>query len=763
MLGARPKSAAAEGKSGKVTPPTPKGGRASKPSPAKPANGTPPQAPRTADRSPRSADKPPSGERRAPKVFDRLSTPPAEKQSSAVKLSQELQAQLAAVQEELVKAKEQLVEKEKEKGKVLEELEDAKRLADEANANLMVALAARKKAEEASETEMFRAVELEQTSIESMQKKEEELQRKLENMRSQQESDAAALRSTVEQLEKARYELADAIDAKNLALNQVDDATRLSEVNAHKVELLNAEVTRLKELLDTELESKEKEGAEQIMRLEAEVSALKIELQKAKDAEAKVAELGDVIEELRADVDDATKARNEAEELVDEWKQKAEILEIKLEAANQSYMVKVDSLNSVMKELDAASTLLAEKESELSVLQNKLQALEDEVARQNEDINASNERLDVAEKEAIELREEINELQSKLQALEEEKMDAINSENNASSQFESICEEKEKLSQELEASKEEYEKVKKAMEDLASALHEMSGEAREARERYLNKQEEIERAKAQIEELNMSLKNTQENYEVMLDEANYERVCLKKTVERMEAEAKNTSEEWQSKEATFVSSIKKSEEEISAMRVEMDKATETARDWENKNAGLEEKLKQLESQVEEANRAKDEAKAEALSWKEKLLDKENELQNIKQENDDLQSKESTATEKLKELSSMLGNAKDRVLNGTGLKDENEKGNTKEDDPVVVVAKMWENSKVTDYDLSTEKEKDGESELDLESNKGDAASDCHRLSTDTRMSNNTKLAIKQQQPKKPLMKKFGGLLKKRSQH
>ncbi|CAL5054920.1 unnamed protein product [Urochloa decumbens] len=763
MLGARPKSAAAEGKSGKVTPPTPKAGRASKPSSAKPANGTPPQAPRTADRSPRSADKPPSGERRAPKVFDRLSTPPVEKQSSAVKLSQELQAQLAAVQEELVKAKEQLVEKEKEKGKVLEELEDAKRLADEANANLMVALAARKKAEEASETEMFRAVELEHTSIESMQKKEEELQRKLENMWSQQESDAAALRSTVEQLEKARYELADAIDAKNLALNQVDDATRLSEVNAHKVELLNAEVTRLKELLDTELESKEKEGAEQIMRLEAEVSTLKIELQKAKDAEAKVAELGDVIEELRADVDDATKARNEAEELVDEWKQKAEILEIKLEAANQSYMVKVDSLNSVMKELDAASTLLAEKESELSDLQNKLQALEDEVARQNEDINASNERLDVAEKEAIELREEINELQSKLQALEEEKMDAINNENNASSQFESICEEKEKLAQELEASKEEYEKVKKAMEDLASALHEMSGEAREARERYLNKQEEIERAKAQIEELNMSLKNTQENYEVMLDEANYERVCLKKTVERMEAEAKNTSEEWQSKEATFVSSIKKSEEEISAMRVEMDKATETARDWENKNAELEEKLKELEAQVEEANRAKDEAKAEALGWKEKLLDKENELQNIKQENDDLQSKESTASEKLKELSSMLGNAKDRVLNGTGPKDENGKGNTKEDDHVVVVAKMWENSKVTDYDLSTEKEKDGESELDLESNKGDAASDCHRLSTDTRMSNNTKLAIKQQQPKKPLMKKFGGLLKKRSQH
>jgi len=184
-----------------------------------------------------------------------------------VKQSHELQAQLAAVQEELKRAKEQLAEKENEKVQALEELEDAKRLADEANANLLVALAARKKAEEASETEMFRAVELEQTSIESMQRKEEELQRKLESMRSQQESDATALRSTVEQLGKARYELADAIDAKNLAFNQVDDAIRLNEVNAHKVEVLNTEVARLKELLDTELESKEREGAEQIMSL----------------------------------------------------------------------------------------------------------------------------------------------------------------------------------------------------------------------------------------------------------------------------------------------------------------------------------------------------------------------------------------------------------------------------------------------------------------------------------------------------------------
>uniref|UniRef100_A0A804MV19 Uncharacterized protein n=1 Tax=Zea mays TaxID=4577 RepID=A0A804MV19_MAIZE len=45
--------------------------------------------------------------------------------------------------------------------------------------------------------------------------------------------------------------------------------------------------------------------------------------------------------------------------------------------------------------------------------------------------------------------------------------------------------------------------------------------------------------------------------------------------------------------------------------------------------------------------------------------------------------------------------------------------SKDDEPVVVVAKMWENNKFVDYDSSKEKENDGDSQVDLESNKGDA--------------------------------------------
>jgi hypothetical protein len=59
-------------------------------------------------------------------------------------------------------------------------------------------------------------------------------------------------------------------------------------------------------------------------------------------------------------------------------------------------------------------------------------------------------------------------------------------------------------------------------------------------------------------------------------------------------------------------------------------------------------------------------------------------------------------------------------------------------------------------------REGESEPDLESDKGDTASDGHRMPVD-KVNNNTKLATRQQQQKKPLMKKFGGLLKKKRQH
>ncbi|XBJ04341.1 hypothetical protein VPH35_023290 [Triticum aestivum] len=690
------------------TPPTPKGDRPRKPAvpKANAAHGTPPSAPRTADKSPRSADrKSPKGA--TPTRITATTPPPAEKQGKAgkpspepqaAKPSQELRAQLDAVQEALKKAMGQLVEKEEEKGKVLEELECAKKVADEANAKLKEALDVQSRT---VEIQKVHSMEPEQVSNnDSAHGEEDELRRKLKSMQSQQEADAAALHSTVE--------------------------------------------------------SKSREAADQIGKLEAENSVLKLELQKAKLAEKKVIELEGVVEQLRVDVANAKKECSKSDELANELKKKVQLLEFQLEEADQSLILKGKSLDSVMEELDETSTLLKDKESEAAVLHDNVRSLEDEVTRLKEEIDVTSERLDAAEKDASDLIAEIEELRMKLQAVEDEKTKALNNDQLASSEIAALTEQKNELANELEASKDEVEKVKKAMEGLASALHEMSAESREAQEKYLIKQEEIEHARAQVEELNNSLQNAKESYEVMLDEVNYEKVCLKKSVERMEAEAKNVSEEWQSKELSFVNSIRKSEEEIVAVKAQMDKYLAVVNEKEAENTELLEKMNHLEAQLVEANKASEEAKAETRQLKDKLLDKENELQNIQEENEDLQAKESAASEKIKELSFLVPNG---TTNGGNKEEDNENGGGVDDEPVVVVAKMWENSKVTDYDSSKEKENDGESEVDLESNKGDSGLDSNGLQS-AKLNNGITSPTKQQQQKKKKFK-FSGLLKKKS--
>uniref|UniRef100_A0A0D9WPU8 WEB family protein n=1 Tax=Leersia perrieri TaxID=77586 RepID=A0A0D9WPU8_9ORYZ len=617
------------------------------------ANGIPRHAAaRAAERSPASAEKSAAAaERRSPKIASRVTsiTPCAQKHCS--------------IQEELRRAKDQLAEKEAENRRL---------------------------------QEMFRAVDLEQTTIQR-------------------------------RLDEARQDLADAIDSK-------DHAITASEENAAKVELLNAEINRLKDdsFHSCALESRVRESAEKSRKMEAELSVLRMKLKKAKITEEKLAELEGAVQGLRADVANAIEARREADELVGEWKKKAQLMEIKLDVANQSSILKAESLNSAVKELDAANASLQEKQSQLALLQDKVESLEHQVVMQKEDINASGHRLHIAQREAYALRAEIRELRSRLCAMERDKTDAIS---NGSSQIEAICEEKDMLAKELESCKDEYEKVRKAMEDLASALQEMSAEARESRERYLDKQEEFERAQAQVEELNVILNNTRENYELMLDEANYERVCLKNKVEELEAETKTTSEERQSKEQELclVSSITNSEEEIMSMRIQLDKTADSARDLENRNAQLEEKIRELEAQVAKTQSGSKDGKAY----------KQNEQQNVKQENEGLYVKEPSNSEKIKDLYTLIGN---------------DKGNTEKDGPVLLVSKMF--SKIADYNLSKERD-NGEPEVDLDTNRDNAA-DAGRLPTD-KTSSNSKLVTKQNMEKKALMKKFGGLLKKKSQH
>ncbi|KAK9120778.1 hypothetical protein Syun_018395 [Stephania yunnanensis] len=746
------------------------------------------------ERSPRSVESKPPVDRRSPRVG--TSDASGAKPNLRALKGSELQNQLNQAQEDLNKAKEQLSLASKEKAHALEELNHAKKLAEDANEKLEAALAAQKRAEETTEIEKFRADELEQVGIEAVQKKEEEWKKVIESVRNQHAVDVAALLSATQELQRVKQELAMTTDAKNQAMSHADDATKIAEIHADKVELLSAELNRVKALLDSKVEVEANETSELVKKLNAELESLKEELEKAKDKEEKLAEMESWIEQFKIEVETAKKAKADAVASLEEWQAKTKHLEDRVYEAEKLERSASESLSSLMDQLEGKSGSLQDAESEVATLRTRLESLEMSV---------------------------------------EEKLQALNNEKLAASSVQDLLEEKNKLINELEASRDEEEKSKKAMESLASALHEVSAEAREAKEKFLSNQTELENAESQVEDLKLVLKATNEKYESMLDEAKHEIDHLTIVVQQSKSEIEDSKAVWDQKELKFVTSMKDLEDESSYLKNEVNRlvgllkeAQDEAQDANDESVNLQNSLKEAQTEVSSLKGVIDEVKAESSKLKERLLDKENELQSISQENDELRTREVNALKKVEELTKLLEEAsakkepeengdvsdsdKDydmlpkviefseengersgeqvsivetpsqRVIDESPKakhlpnnvevsieqKMENGNGVHKEEggDTVEVEIKMWDSCKIVEKELSP-MEKDQEPEQ--ESNEGESDS---KLDDESLLSSTENIdivgstsPIKQQsstqKKKKPLLSKFGNLLKKGS--
>ncbi|XP_050221640.1 WEB family protein At5g16730, chloroplastic isoform X2 [Mercurialis annua] len=610
------------------------------------------------DRSPRTVTSKPTVDRRSPKV----ATPPEKLQSRVVKGS-ELQAQLNAVQEDLKKAKEQIALIEKEKELAIDELKQAQKVADEANEKLQEALVAQKRAEDDSEVEKFRAVESEQAGIEAAQKKEDEWQKELESVKNQHALDVDALLSATQELEKVKQELAMTTDAKNKALSHADDATKIAEIHVDKMEVLSSELTRLKVLLDSKLETEANESHRMVAELVEEIDILKLELEKAKDFEKKLIEKEASTEQLNVELEAAKMAESYARSLAEEWKSSVDELEMQLEEANKLEKSASVSLCSVMKQLEENNDLLHDAEVQIASLKEKVGLLEMTIARQKGDLEESERCLGLAKEETSETAKKLESLKSELDLVKEEKTQALNNEKLAASSVQTLLEEKNKLITELENSREEEEKSKKAMESLASALHEVSAEAREAKEMLLSNQVEHESNETQIEDLKLVLKEANQRYEAIVDENKHEIDFLKNIIEESKKEILSSKAEWEQKELNLVNRVKKSDEENSSLEREIDRLVDLLKQTEEEacvtreeEAHLKGSLKEVEAEVISLQETLGEAKIESLKLKESLLDKENELQNLIQENEDIRTKEAISQKKVEELSKLLEEA-----------------------------------------------------------------------------------------------------------
>ncbi|XP_059300129.1 WEB family protein At5g16730, chloroplastic-like [Lycium ferocissimum] len=588
-----------------------------------------------------------SVERRSSK----LSTLPDKKPTRILKPS-ELQAELNVAREDLKKAKEMLALVEKEKVQALEEVKEAQKLSEEANEKLREALVARKQAEKNSEVETFRAVEMEQVGIESAQKKEEEWKKDLEAVRNQHAVDVAALLSATQELQRVKRELAMACEAKNKALSNAEDAGKIAETHAGKVEILSAELVRMKSLLDSRISWNETEVNEKNMMVEdltLEIDTLKEELEKAKSYEAKLVEKEGIMKQLNVDLEAAKMAESHAHNVLEEWKKKVEELDAQAEEACHLERSASVTLESVMKQLEASNDSVHDAESEIECLKEKVRILEE-----------SEHHTQMAKEEVSELRKKVDSLIYDLETVKEEKNQAMENEKLAAASIQTLLEQKNRLVNDLERSREEEEKSKKAMESLASALHEVSSEARESKERLLSNQDENEHYETQIEDLKLVLKATEEKYESMLDDAKEKLDVLTSSVKQSKDEHQKLKTEWEEKELHLMSCMNKTEEEKSSMEKEINRLVNLLEDAEKEasvkkdgEAYLKNSLKKSESEVTYLKEVLGVAKDESMRLKERLTDKENEVQNIVRENEELRSREAASWKKVEELSMLL--------------------------------------------------------------------------------------------------------------
>ncbi|KAI5659735.1 hypothetical protein M9H77_28528 [Catharanthus roseus] len=790
------------------------------------------------DKSPRTVTSKPTIDRRSTKI----ATPPDKKPTRISKPS-ELQAELNLAQEELKKAKEKLVSVEKEKTQALDELNEAKRLVEEANEKLKEALLAQKRAEENSEIEKFRAVEMEQAGIEAAQMKEEEWEKELEAVRNQHALDVAALLSATQELQRVKQELAMTSDAKNQALSHADDATKIAEIHAEKVEILSAEILRLKSTLDLRTQTEAHESAKLVSDLNLEIDTLRQELQNAKGCKEKLEEKEASLEQLNVELEAAKMAESYARNLVDEWKKRVEELEVQAQEAKRLERSASESLESVLKQLEGSNDSLHDAESEIASLKEKVGLLEISIRRQKGDMEESERRLQISQEEASNIAKKVESLESQLETLKEEKIQALNNEKLAAASVQTLLEEKNKLINELENSRDEEEKSKKAMESLASALHEVSSEAREAREKLLSTQAEHENYETQIEDLKLFLKETNEKYKGMLDDAKEEIDALTNSVQQSKHEFENVKAGWEQKEVHLTNSLKKYENDNSSMEKEISRLVDLLKEAEGEASSSKEEetrlknfLKEAESEITYLKEVLGEAKAESMRLKESLMDKENELQNILQENEELRNKDATSHQKIEELSKLLeeslakkqaeengeltdsekeydllpkvvefseqnGGAREEkpkmdlsdqqqeqpvydsppeldeaLHDGTiqtgdesvglnGKLKENENKDKEDDESVEADSKMWESYKVEVKDFSPEREAEQESfedELDAKADSAEGVDQANGLPSTENLDNGGSSPSKQQahKKKKPLLRKFGSLLKKK---
>ncbi|XP_020255778.1 putative WEB family protein At1g65010, chloroplastic isoform X2 [Asparagus officinalis] len=322
-------------------------------------------------------------------------------------------------------------------------------------------------------------------------------------------------------------------------------------------------------------------------------------------------------EELRKAREERTRALEDLEELRSNKrmsalsnKEELDALEKKVEKAKESERKMLEAMISQTKQLEQTKILLEEAKLEIRSLHDNIKSLEENSSCNiRENIEKQQRPSDV-----IPAREEIISLKNEL-----------------------------KLATRAE------EKSKKAMDDLAVALKEVTTEVSQMKAELSTTQSELEKAKLESERSKSLVKITDDKLRAALEDA-----------ERLRLDSEDYVAGWKEKEHGIMSCIKMSEEENAKLKLENKKLLESLRGSREETSKLRDIVKQALNEATVVKEALEIVRNENSHLKDLLSVKESSLQCIKQEFECLKVSEAAAVDSVKELKGFLDVASSMV-------------------------------------------------------------------------------------------------------
>ncbi|KAF3439250.1 hypothetical protein FNV43_RR17526 [Rhamnella rubrinervis] len=447
-----------------------------------------------------------------------------------------------------------------------------------------------------------------------------------------------------EELKNMEDQLCAAEEERDQALTELGTKKKMAEEEANKRRREEKSMhNSMKEMLSN--------AKEELKSKERLIESLKLELEKSKELELKLAEKDTSLNTLKEQLAIAKASEAHAVALLSEREKQIRELETEVEKGKQAEKKMFDSLITQTEQLEETKDLLGESKIEIESLCQKVEKLEHSSGKVSGDVNESQNGLD---------NKAFVNFNSELQWAKDNLANAEKSEKLAWDKTRSLLLEMNSLKNQLKSASEAEENSKKALDDLALALKEVATEANQVKEKLGLAQAELEHSKGEEDRLSLILKSTEEKYKGLLDDARKEAELYRNTAERLRAEAEETLHAWNGKETGLVDCIKRAEEERFEAQQETSRLGDLLSEAEKKtlaskeeNTKLRDILKQALNEANVAKEASGIAREENSQLKDILAEKEKTLNVLIQENENYRVNEEAALEHVKELKRLL--------------------------------------------------------------------------------------------------------------